>query len=91
LAKGENVFARRIKALAAEHGVPMVENKPVARMLYALGKVDEPIPNELYQAVAEILAMVYRTHKYYFFRLRSRRAEAAAQTQSTTRTLSEAA
>lgn len=91
LAKGENVFARRIKALAAEHGVPMVENKPVARMLYALGKVDEPIPNELYQAVAEILAMVYRTHKYYFFRLRSRRAEANASAPTNTRTLSEAA
>ncbi|MFT3783270.1 MAG: EscU/YscU/HrcU family type III secretion system export apparatus switch protein [Nibricoccus sp.] len=77
LAKGENQFARRIKALAAEHSVPMVENKPVARMLYALGRVDEPIPSELYQAVAEILAFVYRTHRYYFFRLKSRRAEAA--------------
>ncbi|MBK9990328.1 MAG: EscU/YscU/HrcU family type III secretion system export apparatus switch protein [Verrucomicrobia bacterium] len=77
LAKGENQFARRIKALAAEHGVPMIENKPVARMLYALGRVDEPIPSELYQAVAEILAFVYRTHRYYFYRLKSRRAEAA--------------
>ena len=76
LAKGENQFARRIKAMAAEHGVPMVENKPVARMLYALGRVDEPIPGELYQAVAEILAVVYRTHRYYFYRLKSRRAEA---------------
>jgi flagellar biosynthetic protein FlhB len=75
LAKGENQFARRIKALAAEHDVPMVENKPVARMLYALGRVDEPIPADLYQAVAEILAFVYRTHRYYFFRLKSRRAE----------------
>jgi len=75
LAKGENQFARRIKALAAEHDVPMVENKPVARMLFALGRVDEPIPADLYQAVAEILAFVYRTHRYYFFRLKSRRAE----------------
>jgi flagellar biosynthetic protein FlhB len=78
LAKGENQFARRIKAMAAEHGVPVVENKPVARMLYALGRVDEPIPGELYQAVAEILAFVYRTHRYYFFRLRARRNQAAA-------------
>lgn len=78
LAKGENQFARRIKALAAENGVPMVENKPVARMLYALGRVDEAIPAELYQAVAEILAFVYRTHRYYFYRLKARRAEAAA-------------
>jgi flagellar biosynthesis protein FlhB len=76
LAKGENQFARRIKAMAAEHGVPTIENKPVARMLYALGRVDEPIPSELYQAVAEILAVVYRTHRYYFYRLKSRRAEA---------------
>jgi len=83
LAKGENQFARRIKALAAEHGVPMVENKPVARMLYALGRVDESIPSELYQAVAEILAFVYRTHRYYFYRLKSRRAEAAATTVET--------
>ncbi len=78
LAKGENQFARRIKAIAAEHSVPMVENKPVARMLYALGRVDEAIPAELYQAVAEILAFVYRTHRYYFYRLKARRAEAAA-------------
>ncbi|MBL9201911.1 MAG: EscU/YscU/HrcU family type III secretion system export apparatus switch protein [Opitutaceae bacterium] len=77
LAKGENRFAQRIKALAAEHGVPTVENKPVARMLYAMGKVGEVIPSELYQAVAEILAVVYRTHRYYFHRLKSRRLEAA--------------
>jgi flagellar biosynthetic protein FlhB len=76
IAKGENGFAKRIKALAAEHGVPMVENKPVARALYAFGKVGAPIPNELYQAVAQILAFVYRTHRYYFYRLKARRAEA---------------
>lgn len=78
LAKGENRFAQRIKALAAEHGVPVVENKPVARMLFALGRVGETIPTELYQAVASILAVVYRTHRYYFHRLKSRRLEAAA-------------
>lgn len=78
IAKGENGFAKRLKALAAENGVPMVENRPVARALFAMGKVGEPIPNELYQAVAQILAFVYRTHRYYFFRLRARRAEAEA-------------
>jgi flagellar biosynthetic protein FlhB len=78
LAKGENRFARRIKELAAEHGVPVVENKPVARVLYGLGRVGEPIPAELYQAVAQILAVVYRTHRYYFYRLRARRIENAA-------------
>jgi flagellar biosynthetic protein FlhB len=75
LAKGENRFAQRIKALAAENGVPMVENKPVARMLFAMGKVGETIPAELYQAVAGILAVVYRTHRYYFHRLKARRLE----------------
>ncbi|HWL16696.1 MAG TPA: EscU/YscU/HrcU family type III secretion system export apparatus switch protein [Opitutus sp.] len=78
LAKGENRFAQRIKALAAEHGVPMVENKPVARTLFALGKVGDPIPAELYQAVASILAVVYRTHRYYFHRLKARRLEQIA-------------
>ena len=78
LAKGENRFAQRLKALAAEHGVPMVENKPVARMLFAMGEVGEAIPPGLYQAVAEILAVVYRTHRYYFHQLKTRRLEAAA-------------
>ncbi len=78
LAKGENRFALRLKALAAEHGVPVVENKPVARMLYAMSKVGDTIPAELYQAVAGILAVVYRTHRYYFHQLKTRRLEAAA-------------
>jgi flagellar biosynthetic protein FlhB len=74
LAKGENIFAQRIKAIAAEHEVPMVENKPVARMLFKHGKVGKPIPSELYKAVAEILAFVYKTHRYYFHQLKARRA-----------------
>lgn len=78
LAKGENRFAQRIKALAAEHGVPLVENKPVARMLFGLGQVGETIPAELYQAVATILAVVYRTHRYYFHQLKVRRLEAGS-------------
>lgn len=78
LAKGENRFALRLKALAAQHGVPTVENKPVARLLFALGEVGEAIPPELYQAVAEILAVVYRTHRYYFHQLKTRRLESAA-------------
>ncbi|MET0262196.1 MAG: EscU/YscU/HrcU family type III secretion system export apparatus switch protein [Rariglobus sp.] len=79
LAKGENQFARRIKALAAEHNVPVIENKPVARAVYALGKVGEPIPNNLFHAVAEILAFVYRTHRLYFHELKMRRAVAEAE------------
>ena len=48
----------------------------IVTIFFALGRVGEAIPPELYQAVAEILAVVYRTHRYYFFRLRSRRLEA---------------
>jgi flagellar biosynthetic protein FlhB len=53
----------------------MIENKPVARMLFKYGRVGQPIPTELYQAVADILAFVYRTHRLYFHDLKQRRAE----------------
>lgn len=78
LAKGENRFALRIRELAAAHGVPTVENRPVARLLYSVGRVGEGIPPELYQAVAEILAFVYRAHRYYFHQLPARRWTAEA-------------
>jgi len=78
LAKGEGRFALRIKALAQENGVPTIENKPLARMLYKIGTVGEAVPAEVYQAVAAILAFVYRTHRYYFYTLRARRATAEA-------------
>ena len=73
VAKGENLLARRIKLIAAEFEVPLVEDKPLARALYALGKVGEPIPQEFYRVVAEILAQVYKAHSYYFHRLKARR------------------
>ena len=73
VAKGENLLARRIKIIAAEYEVPMVENKPVAQTLFALGKVGQPIPYALYSVVAEILALVYKTNAYYFHRLKARR------------------
>lgn len=79
LAKGKGAFAQRIKTIAQENGVPMVENRPVAQALYKIGEVGKPIPPELYKAVAEILGFVYRTHKYYFYQLKARRlAEQAA-------------
>lgn len=84
LAKGEGRLARRIKEIAAEHGVPMIENKPVAQMLFKIGEVGEAVPTALYQAVAEILAFVYRTHRYYFHALRARRASAEARESSRT-------
>lgn len=59
LAKGENYLAQRIKDVAKENDIEIVENKPLARMLYANVEVGELIPPELYQAVAEVLAFVY--------------------------------
>ncbi len=73
IAKGENLLARRIKLLAAEYDVPTIENKPVARALFVLGRVGETIPLDFYQVVAEILAQVYKSHAYYFHRLKARR------------------
>lgn len=75
VAKGENAFAQKIKAAAAEHGVPVVENKMVARMLFKVAQVGAEIPVEMFQSVAEILAFVYKTHRYYFHKLKARRAE----------------
>ncbi len=59
LAKGEDHLAQKIRELAKENRIEIVENKPLARMLYANVEVGSEIPPELYQAVAEILAMVY--------------------------------
>ncbi|MFW0860922.1 MAG: flagellar biosynthesis protein FlhB [Dethiobacter sp.] len=60
VAKGAALMAKRIRDLAAEHGVSLVENKQVARMLYDQVEIGQEIPLELYQAVAEILALVYK-------------------------------
>ncbi len=59
LAKGEDFLAQKIREAAKEHNIEIVENKPLARMLYANVDIGAEIPPELYQAVAEILAMVY--------------------------------
>lgn len=59
LAKGEDYLAQKIKEKARECNVEIVENKPLARMLYANVEVGEQVPPELYQAVAEVLAFVY--------------------------------
>ena len=59
VAKGEDYLAAKIKKTAKENGVEIMENKPLARALYATVDVGEQIPPELYQAVAEILALVY--------------------------------
>jgi len=60
LAKGARLLAEKIKKIAREHNVPVVENKPLARALYQAVEVGGEIPGHLYKAVAEILAHVYR-------------------------------
>lgn len=60
VAKGADFMAARIKDIAKESGVVIVENKPLARMLYYNVELDAEIPPELYQAVAEVLAYVYQ-------------------------------
>ncbi len=74
LAKGKNRLAQRIKALGAEHDVPLVENVPLAQALYKSVPVGQPITTQLYTLVAEVLAFVYKTHRYYFYQLKARRA-----------------
>jgi flagellar biosynthetic protein FlhB len=59
LAKGQDYMAQRIKEVARENHVEIVENKPLARTLYHNVEIGETIPPELYQAVAEVLAFVY--------------------------------
>ncbi|KXG77628.1 Flagellar biosynthetic protein FlhB [Fervidicola ferrireducens] len=59
LAKGTGLVAERIKEMAEEGDIPIVENKPLAQTLYKSVEVGETIPEELYNAVAEILAYVY--------------------------------
>jgi flagellar biosynthetic protein FlhB len=60
VAKGADFLAQKIKKVAADAGVPLVENVPLARTLYKTVKVGHAIPRALYQAVAEVLAYVYR-------------------------------
>jgi len=60
VAKGADSFARQIIAVAKKNGVPVLERKPVARALFAMTEVGDEIPMEMYRAVAEILAEVYR-------------------------------
>ncbi|MDW8799649.1 fused FliR family export protein/FlhB family type III secretion system protein [Clostridium sp. A1-XYC3] len=63
VAKGADSIAIKIKELAKENDIPIMENKPLARLIYAEVDINEEIPVEMYQAVAEILALVYKIKK----------------------------
>lgn len=60
VAKGAGVLAQRIRRLALENGVPVIERKPLAQLLYKHVEVGQPVPDESYAAVAEVLAYVYQ-------------------------------
>jgi flagellar biosynthetic protein FlhB len=67
VAKGIRKNAEQIRELARQHGVPIIENKPLARLMFKYGKVGREIPAQLYAAVAEVLAYVYRTNPYRYY------------------------
>ncbi len=60
MVKGQRLKALKIKEIARENGIPIVENKPVARALFATAEEDDHIPGDMFKAVAEILAYVYK-------------------------------
>lgn len=60
VAKGQDFVALRIKEIAKEHGVVTIENKPLARALFQRAEIGDTIPGDLFQAVAEVLAYVYK-------------------------------
>ena len=60
VAKGKNLIAAQIRKIAEENSVPIVPDPPLARSLHATVEIDQMIPAELYAAVAQVLAFVYR-------------------------------
>jgi len=60
VAKGKNYLARRIREIALEHQIPIVENQPLAQALYKSAEVGQEIPMHLYRAVAEVLAYIFK-------------------------------
>ncbi len=64
VAKGLGEIARKIRAIGAEHGVPLLEAPPLARALHRHTELDQEIPSALYAAVAEVLAYVYQLSRW---------------------------
>ena len=68
VAKGSRLNAQRIREIAAQHQVPVVQNVPLARLMFKYGRVGSEIPAQLYAAVAEVLAYVYRINRFRYYR-----------------------
>jgi flagellar biosynthetic protein FlhB len=67
VAKGSRLNALKIREIAGQNKVPIIENKPLARMLFKYGRVGGEIPAELFSAVAEVLALVYRVNRFRYY------------------------
>jgi flagellar biosynthetic protein FlhB len=63
VAKGVDALALKIREVAGEHSVPIVENPPLARALHATVEIDQQIPPEHYKAVAEVIGYVMRPRR----------------------------
>jgi len=63
VAKGVDAVALKIREVAGEHSIPLVENPPLARALHATVEIDEPIPLEHYKAVAEVIGYVMKLRR----------------------------
>jgi flagellar biosynthetic protein FlhB len=71
VAKGARLNALRIKEIARQYQVPIVENKPLAQLMFKYGRVGGEIPAQFYAVVAEVLAWVYRVNAYRYYREQS--------------------
>ena len=65
VAKGADLIAFKIREIAKEHDIPIIENKPLARLMYKEVEIDQEIPESMYQAVAEVLVDVYKIKNRY--------------------------
>ena len=65
VAKGADNIAFKIREIAKEHDIPIIENKPLARLIYKEVEINQEIPEEMYQAVAEVLVAVYKIKNKY--------------------------
>jgi flagellar biosynthetic protein FlhB len=66
IAKGINLIAERIRAIAEENRIPLVSNPPLSRALYETVEIDQSIPAQHYRAVAEVISYVYKLRKRKF-------------------------
>ena len=74
IAKGSRLNALRIRELAQQHQIPLVENKPLARLMFKHGRVGGEVPAQLYVAVAELFAWVYRVNRFRYYSQKNQQA-----------------